>query len=174
MQAIVGESDLSRLVAPLGYQTWLPVPMWGEIIDDVPGEAGTEPDDPGGDAISADARRRTAARKSTDRSDRGDPLMLHRFETIFSIAEMINVNREVEDDDEESARRAAEDMPELTIGSNKKRPATRLKLDLDLAPRETDTAPLFAERSYPEWDWNKRRGFTGNEQYGAGQSADWR
>jgi nitric oxide reductase NorD protein len=156
MQAIVGEPDLSMLVAPLGYQTWLPVPMWGEVIDDVPDEAGTEPDDPGGDAISADAKRRTAVRKSTDRSDRGDPLMLHRFETIFSIAEMINVNREVEDDDEDSARQAAEDTPELTIGSNKKRPATRLKLDLDLAPRETGTAPLFAERSYPEWDWTKQ------------------
>ena len=156
MQAIIGESDVSRLVAPLGYQTWLPVPLWGEVIDDVPGEAGMEPDDPGGDAISADAKRRTAVRKSTDRSDRGDPLMLHRFETIFSIAEMINVNREVDDDDEESARQAAEDTPELTIGSNKKRSATRLKLDLDLTPRETDTAPLVAERSYPEWDWKKQ------------------
>ena len=108
------------------------------------------------DAIPVDAKRRTAVRKSTDRSDRGDPLMLHRFETIFSIAEMINVNREVDDDDEDSARQAAEDTPELTIGSNKKRPATRLKLDIDLAPREADTRPLTAEFSYPESDWKRQ------------------
>ena len=156
MQAIVGESDFSTLVAPRGYQTWLPVPMWGEVTSDVQGEVGTEPDDPGGDAISVDAKRRTAVRKSTDRSDRGDPLLLHRFETIFSIAEMINVNREVEDDDDASARQAAEDTPELTIGSNKKRPATRLKLDLDLAPREADGTPFVAERTYPEWDWKRQ------------------
>jgi len=156
LHAIMGESDFSELAAPRGYRTWLPVPMWGEVIDGVAGAAGTEPDDPGGDAIPVDAKRRTAVRKSTDRSDRGDPLMLHRFETIFSIAEMINVNREVDDDDEDSARQAAEDTPELTIGSNKRRPATCLKLDIDLAPREADTRPLTAEFSYPEWDWKRQ------------------
>ena len=34
-------------------------------------------------------------------------MLLHRFETIFSLAEMVNVNRNVEDDDEEGARKAA-------------------------------------------------------------------
>lgn len=156
LAAILDDRDLATLVAPRGYQTWLPVPMWGEVTSDVQGPVGDESDDPGGDAIAVDAKRRTAARKSTDRSDRGDPLMLHRFETIFSIAEMINVNREVEDDDEDSARQAAEDTPELTIGSNKKRPATRLKLDLDLAPREADGTALVADLTYPEWDWKRQ------------------
>jgi nitric oxide reductase NorD protein len=156
MSAIRGDTDPDDLIAPRGYQTWLPVPMWGEVTSDVQGGAGVEPDDPGGDAISVDAKRRTAVRKSTDRSDRGDPLMLHRFETIFSIAEMINVNREVEDDDEDSARQAAEDTPELTIGSNKKRPATRLKLDLDLAPRDADGTAVVAGLTYPEWDWKRQ------------------
>jgi nitric oxide reductase NorD protein len=156
LAAILGDTDLARLVAPRGYQTWLPIPMWGEVTSDVQGVAGEETDDPGGEAIAVDAKRRTAVRKSTDRSDRGDPLMLHRFETIFSIAEMINVNREVEDDDEDSARQAAEDTPELTIGSNKKRPATRLKLDLDLAPREADGTALVADLTYPEWDWKRQ------------------
>lgn len=156
MEAIAGNSNFGTLVAPRGYRTWLPVPMWGEIAVDAHGAPETETDDSGGDAITADAKRRTGVRKSTDRSDRGDPLMLHRFETIFSLAEMINVNREVDDDDEESARQAAEDTPELTIGSNKKRPSTRLKIDLDLAPREAENTPLVAERVYPEWDWKRQ------------------
>jgi len=155
-QAIIGTSDFAELAAPRGYRTWLPVPMWGEVADEVASEARAEPDDPGGDGIPVDARRRTGVRKSTDRSDRGDPLMLHRFETLFSIAEMINVNREVDDDDAESARQAAQDTPELTIGSNKKRPSTRLKLDIDLAPREADSKPLTSEFSYPEWDWKRQ------------------
>ena len=156
LQAIATNTEFDAFVAPRGYRTWLPVPMWGEIATDGAGTPDTEADDSGGDAITPDAKRRTGIRKSTDQSDRGDPLMLHRFETIFSLAEMINVNREVEDDDEESARQAAEDTPELTIGSNKKRPATLLKIDLDLAPREAETAPLIAERVYPEWDWKRQ------------------
>lgn len=156
LQAIAANTEFDAFVAPRGYRTWLPVPMWGEIAADGASTPDTEADDSGGDAITPDAKRRTGIRKSTDRSDRGDPLMLHRFETIFSLAEMINVNREVEDDDEDSARQAAEDTPELTIGSNKKNPATRLKIDLDLAPRGAETTPLIAERVYPEWDWKRQ------------------
>lgn len=155
--AIMGDDELdASFTAPRGYHTFLPVPLWGDIKIDAAGAAGADVDEPGGDSIAVDAKRRTGVRKSTDRSDRGDPLMLHRFETIFSIAEMINVNRDVDDDDEEGARQALEDTPELTIGSNKKRPSARLKLDLDLSPREADTAALVADLTYPEWDWKRQ------------------
>ena len=96
-------------------------------------------------------------RRPSDQSQRDDPLLLHRFETILSLAEMVNVNRSVEDDDEEGARQAADDLPELTIGSHRKRASTRLKLDLDLAPAEAEAEPVTAEISYPEWDWKRRR-----------------
>ncbi|CAM5455210.1 Nitric oxide reductase activation protein OS=Afipia felis OX=1035 GN=BN961_00407 PE=4 SV=1 [Afipia felis] len=155
--AIAGEDELDRsFTTPRGYRTFLPVPLWGEIKIDAAGAAGTDADEPGGDSIAVDAKRRTGVRKSTDRSDRGDPLMLHRFETIFSIAEMINVNRDVDDDDDEGARQALEDTPELTIGSNKKRPSARLKIDLDLTPREADATALVGDRIYPEWDWKRQ------------------
>lgn len=155
--AIMGDDELdASFTAPRGYHTFLPVPLWGDMKIDAAGAAGADVDEPGGDSIAVDAKRRTGVRKSTDRSDRGDPLMLHRFETIFSIAEMINVNRDVDDDDEEGARQALEDTPELTIGSNKKRPSARLKLDLDLSPREADTTALVADLTYPEWDWKRQ------------------
>ncbi|MGQ4274090.1 nitric oxide reductase activation protein NorD [Terrihabitans sp. B22-R8] len=139
------------------YRTFLPVPVWGEVVGDGESVPQADNDEGGGDGLHVDSRRRKAIRKSTDNSDRGDPLILHRFETIFSLAEMINVNRSVEDDDEENARQAAEDTPELTIGANSKKASTRLKLDLDLAPRQAETAPLAADRTYPEWDWKRRR-----------------
>ncbi|AGK56783.1 von Willebrand factor A [Hyphomicrobium denitrificans 1NES1] len=155
--AIVGHGELDRnLTAPRGYHTFLPVPLWGDIKVDAASASGEDVDEPGGDSIAVDAKRRTGVRKSTDRSDRGDPLMLHRFETIFSIAEMINVNRDVDDDDDEGARQALEDTPELTIGSNKKRPSARLGIDLDLAPREADATSLVADHTYPEWDWKRQ------------------
>jgi nitric oxide reductase NorD protein len=142
--------------APAGYQTYLPVPIWGDIL---PYSAGAPPEDggeDGGQSIHVDSLSRRAMRRSTDQSARGDPLLLHRFETIFSLAEMVNVNRSVEDDDEESARQAADDLPELTIGAQRKRPSTRLKLDLDLAPPQAEDGRLLAEFCYPEWDWKRQ------------------
>jgi nitric oxide reductase NorD protein len=142
---------------PTPYRTYLPVPLWGEVTRDEESPAAGHEDEAGGDGVQVDSRRRKAVRKSTDNSDRGDPLILHRFETIFSLADMINVNRSVEDDDEESAKQAAEDTPELTIGANSKRAATRLKLDLDLAPKQADTTALEADCTYPEWNWKQNR-----------------
>ncbi|WP_312797282.1 nitric oxide reductase activation protein NorD [Tianweitania sp.] len=139
------------------YRTYLPVPLWGEVTRDEESPAAGDEDEAGGDGMQVDSRRRKAVRKSSDKSDRGDPLILHRFETIFSLADMINVNRSVEDDDEEGARQAAEDTPELTIGANSKRAATRLKLDLDLAPRQADTTTLAEDCTYPEWNWKQGR-----------------
>lgn len=147
--------DLSDVRAPRGYRTFLPAPLFGDIHA---GTASSSPDDDGeaeGRSISVDAKRRRAERRETDQSDRGDPLCFHRFETIFAVAEMVNVNRKVDDDDEEGARQAADDLAELTIGANRRRSAVRLKMDLDLAPAEADGGALAQGLTYPEWDWKK-------------------
>jgi nitric oxide reductase NorD protein len=146
---------LGALHAPRRYRPYLPVPLWGDVMPDDPAPPRDETEEPGGDSVPVDPRRRRATRRQTDQSARGDPLILHRFETIFSLTEMVNVNRKVEDDDEESARQAAEELPDLTIGSNEKRASTRLKLDLDLAPPEAEPGPIAAGLTYPEWDWRR-------------------
>ena len=125
--AIEGRSEIAfSFRAPAGYQTYLPVPIWGDILGDSAGALREDAAEEGGESVHVDSLSRRAIRRSTDQSARGDPLLLHRFETIFTLAEMVNVNRSVEDDDEESARQAADDLPELTIGAQRKRPSTRL------------------------------------------------
>ena len=156
LAAISDEGPVGGLAAPRGYQTFLPVPIWGDVLGWRGGEHRADAPEEGGGSVHADPRRRQAARRSSDQSERADPLLLHRFETIFSISEMVNVNRGVDDDDEEGARQALEDLPELTIGSNKKRAATRLKLDLDLAPAAVEPEPVVAELTYREWDWKRQ------------------
>lgn len=149
-------ADISTLRAPRGYRPFLPVPLFGEVRQ-MPGTA--TPDDreeEAGTSVAADNRRRQAERRQTDQSDRDDPLCFHRFETIFSLAEMVNVNRRVDEDDEEGARQAADDLTDLTIGSNKQRTAARLKLDLDLAPSAVEETALTQGLTYPEWDWKKQ------------------
>ncbi len=156
MPRLIGTSEVAGLArAPRRYRSFLPVPLWGEVMADAARPRGAEAEEPGGESAPVDKRRRRASRRSSDQSGRGDPLILHRFETIFSLSEMVNVNRKVEDDDEDSARQAARELPDLTIGANDKRAATRLKLDLDLAPPEAEDAPIVAEFTYPEWDWRR-------------------
>jgi nitric oxide reductase NorD protein len=156
LAAIEGRHTADAFAAPPRYRTFLPVPVWGLVAQRSAGEAGEEEDEPGGDAVSIVSRRRNASRRPSEQSGRGDPLLLHRFETIFSISEMVNVNRKVEDDDEEGARQAADDLPELTIGSSAKLAATRLKMDLDLAGTDSSGPSLGGSETCAEWDWKRR------------------
>lgn len=149
------DADLSCFRAPRGYRPYLPIPLFGGVDLRTAPARPDDGDDPDGKSIAVDERRRKAERHATDQSDRGDPLVFHRFETIFSISEMVNVNRKVDDDDEEGARQAADDLPELTIGSNRKRASVRLKMDLDLAPSDAEGTALAGGITYPEWDWKK-------------------
>ncbi|MEH0070091.1 VWA domain-containing protein [Pannonibacter sp. Pt2-lr] len=132
------------------------MPLFGDIRLTVGAAQPDERDEASGRSVSADERRRQAERRQTDQSDRGDPLCFHRFETIFSLAEMVNVNRRVDEDDDDGARQAAEDMSDLTIGTNRQRTAARLKLDLDLAPADAEETSLTSGLTYPEWDWKKQ------------------
>ena len=76
-----------------------------------------------------------ARRRKADQADRSDSFILHKFEAILSWAEFINLNRRVEDDENDDAKKAADDADEIGLGQISKAPATRLKLHLDLAAR---------------------------------------
>ncbi|WP_208869460.1 hypothetical protein [Azospirillum brasilense] len=108
---------LDRFRAASGYRPFLPVPLWGEVSAPPEGAASPETDEEGGAGAEGDGKRRRAKRRENDQTRRDDPLMLNRFEKILGLAEMVNLNRKVEDDDEESARKAAEDLDEISGGS---------------------------------------------------------
>ena len=145
-----------RLRAPRGYRRFLPVPLWGEIRENRRGAPSEPGDGPAGEAAEAQEERRLKARRRrTDQAARRDSLILHRFEYLLSVAEMVNVNREMEDDDPASARQTAATLDELTLGSHGRRPASRLKLDLELAPAAVEARPLAATLTYPEWDFTR-------------------
>ena len=82
--------------------------------------------------------------------------MLNRFEMLISAAEMVNLDRDVDDEDAEAAKQAADDLDELAIGEHDRRPASALKLDLDLAANAVDATPIQAVLTYPEWDFRRR------------------
>jgi nitric oxide reductase NorD protein len=139
------------------YRPFLPVPLWGEIRQRPGtaqrGHADNPEEEEGGEAGDSDQIHRRAKRRDMDQAERDDSLILNNMENILGLAEAINVNRAVDDDDEDSARKAADELDEITLTTNKRRAATRLRFDLDLPPNQFDASPLKGRHVYPEWDF---------------------
>ncbi len=159
---IARDADLATLHAPCGYRPFLPVPVWGDAIARTPQEAREpRPDDqePGSGKPPAaeDANRKwRAKRHKGDEAKRKDPLILHRFEAVISIAEFLNLARQVDASSEDDARKARDDVDEISLVDADRRPKTKLAFDLDLAPEDVDRERLSGEHLYPEWDYRKR------------------
>ena len=144
--------------APHDYKPYLPVPLWGEIS---PGgrTAQTTRDDEqgtGGKSGGGDETTRRARRRKSDQIEKKGGLIVHRFEKILSWTEFMNLHRDVEDDEEDSARKAADDHEEIGVTQMKRRAATRLKFDLDLSPADAEAERISAKHTYPEWDCRRQ------------------
>lgn len=160
-QAITDERyQVARLEAPQGYRPPLPVPLWGQVV--MLGNDNTsrsEQDDEDTELVTKHSTtdengKRKADRREQDQSNRDDPFMLNASEKMLSWAEMVNLNREIDNDDDE-AKQAADQLEEIVLSSNHKKVASKLKLDLDLAPSAVSGGALQGRHTYPEW--NHRR-----------------
>ncbi len=152
--------------APREYKPFLPVPLWGEALNRADAataaEEDAEPKPNGSGEEEQDSKRRKAERRTLDNADRKDPLALNRFEKILALADMVNVNRGADDNDEDEAKKASDDMEQLTLSRHARKAATRLKFDLDLPPGAMDCAALTGPLLYPEWDWRQGAYYPGH------------
>jgi len=150
------QADLSAMRAPKNYRPFRAVPIWPDLRPLAARTAIERPEEMQEEGSGADGgedvAHKRARRSPADLAERRDSLVLHRFEAIFSWVESLNLNRRIEDDDEDTARRAAEDQDELALGQVSKKTATRLKFHLDLAPEDVDREKLADKHVYPEWD----------------------
>ena len=140
--------------APRGYRPMLPVPMWPDLrglTSGIASDVASLPTD-GTPEESGDGTARKTRRIKADQAERKDSLILYKFEAMLTWAEMLNINRRVEDDDLDTAKKAAEDHEEIVLGQISKAPATKLKLHLDLAPEDVDRERVAGRFTYPEWD----------------------
>jgi len=149
-------ADCRSCPAPRGYRSYAPVPIWLRLrFATRPGAAAPEDAEPPGPAIGV-PNRKDGRREDRDQADRRDSFIIHRFETIMSWAESLNLNRMVDDDDQDNAAKAADDQDHLTLSQTLKRAATRLRLSLDLSPQDAEHERLASKFTYPEW--NRRSG----------------
>ncbi|MHA7774654.1 VWA domain-containing protein [Roseibium sp. M-1] len=153
MLELIDRGAFSDVTAPRGYRPFRPVPLWPDLRE-VVFSAGDEVESRETEGTPEEAAGKTvrARRRKADQAERKDSLILHKFEAILSWAEFLNLNRRVDDDDHDSAKKAAEDQEEIGLGQISKAPATRLKLHLDLAPEDVDRERLSGKHLYPEWD----------------------
>ncbi|SEK02898.1 nitric oxide reductase NorD protein [Cribrihabitans marinus] len=142
-----------ELTAPRGYQPFRPVPLWPELraVAFSQGHEAESRDTEGAPEESSEKTHRARRRKS-EQAERNDSFILHKFEAILSWAEFLNLNRRVDDDDPDNAKKAADDQDEIGLGQISKAPPTRLKLHLDLAPEDVDRERASGRILYPEWD----------------------
>ena len=147
---------IDEFCAVNGHRPFLPVPLWGELLprrlDAEPRPEGSEPE-PGHGGENGDERRRTGRRRKLDQAQREDSLILNNMEKILGLAEMMNINRSVDDDDEDDAKKAADDLDEMTVSDHQQKAATQIKMDLDLPPDAVDSTRLQGTSLFPEWDY---------------------
>ncbi|MCB1687690.1 MAG: VWA domain-containing protein [Halioglobus sp.] len=154
------ELSLRDYRAPQTYRQPLPVPLWANLNHlgtsvgpQVDEEDAADPPAPASESIQD---KRKAERRRQDQSERDDPLVFNRFEKILSFAEMVNVNRMVDEEEDENAKSNAEQIDEITLSPNQQRAASQLKMDLDLSPGAAAGEQLSGEHTYPEWNFRKQ------------------
>ena len=146
---------------PEAKRRFYPVLLWTHPFPPVVDLQPAGRDDPAPTPATAKSageklRRKFKAERTQDPEDKHGFLLMFRAESIFSWAEYTKVNRSQEDeDDPETAKRAAEDMDFLTVASQGETSAARVKFDLDL-PASEDVRPLGDGVPLPEWHWKKR------------------
>lgn len=167
MRRAIDESDvaLDEFRAPHDYRPPLPVPLWGQAMTVSSHHSAREQDDDDEPQTVSQSQqenqeddqhgKRQAERREQDQADRDDSLMLNNSEKMLSWAEMVNLNRHVDDDEDEDAHKAADQIDEIVLSSNRKKASSKIKLDLDLAPEAVSGGRLSGRHVYPEW--NQRR-----------------
>ena len=149
----VTSGQYEGLNAPRKYMNFRPVPLWPELrpVQFSQGHEVESRDTEGPPEEAGDGTHR-ARRRKADQAERSDSFILHKFEAILSWTEFLNLNRRVDDDDPDNAKKAADDQDEIGLGQISKAPPTRLKLHLDLAPEDVDRERVSGRVTYPEWD----------------------
>ena len=153
LKKVIESGDFGDLQAPRGYHSFRPVPLWPDLRDLV-FSAGDEVENRETDGETEEGSGKTirARRRKADQAERSDSFILHKFEAILSWTEFLNLNRRVDEDENDDAKKAADDQDEIGLGQISKAPATRLKLHLDLAPEDVDREKASGRNLYPEWD----------------------
>lgn len=116
-----------------------------------------QPQQPEGGSLKKDQEARKRQAENVAMPENKSPFMLlFRAESLFSWAEYIKVDRALDEDENEDADKAANDLDFLSVASDGKTTASRIRFDLDLPGEAEDDLILTEGILYPEWHYRKR------------------
>ncbi|WP_375723572.1 VWA domain-containing protein [Arcobacter sp. KX21116] len=84
-----------------------------------------------------------------------DGLLLFLPESLMSLLEQVNVDRQENDTFDEDALYNAEILDEITLGQKDANLSSRLKMDLDISAETLEEYPLGKGHFIDEWDYKK-------------------
>ncbi len=145
---------VAAAVSPLDV---MPVCLW---VDVAPGQApmpaqardGQDADAAGQERQQEQDPTRRRARQTQDPHERHGLMMFFRTESLLSWAEMVQVNRQTDDDPTDDARQVADDMDKLALAPGGQTLASRVRFDLDLPSAAADDKVIEQGILLPEWD----------------------
>lgn len=145
----------SATYAPQPVMLWLhPDPPRPPAADRPALEAGNDQSGEGESRQVEQDRRHQAERVDMPDEKRG--LLMYRFETIFSWAEYIKVDRCTEENEDlDDAAEAVNDLDVISVARDSRATAKRLRFDLDLPAAAYDDIPIGDGVLLPEWDYRK-------------------
>lgn len=145
-----------------GRRPAAPVPLW--LHPEPPAGFGMErkagkgePQQPEGGKMEKDAEARKRRAESVEMPKPSNPFVLpFRAESLMTWAEYVKVNRSLDEDDNEDAIKAANDLEFLSVSHDGKTTASRIRFDLDLPAEADDDFVLADGILLPEWHYRKQ------------------
>ncbi len=138
-----------------------PVPMWlypsREVFDHRSHARAASSAQTGGGEAQDGRQRRRSARREDDPDGRDGFILPFRAESLLSWADYVKVNRALDDDPNDDAVRAADDMDDLAVSDGTGETASTVRFDLDLPSAAVDDLPIESGILLPEWHWKQRR-----------------
>ena len=117
-----------------------------------------QPEQPNGGKQKKDQEARRRQAENVEMPKNESPFMLlFRAESLFSWAEFVKVDRALDEDENDDAEKAANDLDFLSVASDGKTTASRIRFDLDLPAESDDDLVLADGILYPEWHYRKRQ-----------------
>lgn len=155
-------------------------PVWCWLVPMPSRLSSPNPNDPGaaghrgasGDSLP----QRRRVRRQQPAPSRTPLLLASKGESLRTYADTMRMDRGTDDEDDGSARVAAEELEALTLQHSTGSVAARVRFDLDLPSASADDLPLGPGELYPEWDPARHALVPGRvraQTYGARQPAAW-
>lgn len=140
----------------------LPIPLWlypppGIPFDTVTTDEQNEPDSTSESEVVEETNigRKQASREEDTKET--DGLLIFRLESLFSWTEHVPIDRPQEENMDEDAKGAAEDMDIITLSKHRRAGAAKIRFDMDLPAPISDELPLGKGIFLPEWDYKKKQ-----------------